>query len=320
MNTKIVYVIVANKEKIYVEQAYMSIWSCKHFNKDVRVEVVCDEESIDSITGYEELNTLIDSIKSFKFEEKITKFERSRILKTSLRNLIQGDFLFVDTDTIFCDSIQEVDDFNFDIGMVEDGNLKSFKNHPFKEAVNLRLEKTFNLELTDELPYYNSGVIYCKDTDKAKEFYKKWHDNWLISKSVGYKGMFDQQSLCKTILENPGYVNSINGIYNAQISENINYLTPGKILHFFNTKVIGRHPVHPFLNNDYYKQIQRENRLSDNVKEDIINCKTIFYEPSVLVAGADIPFFKSNTFIIFNLLLNNKVTNYLLNRIKKFKN
>lgn len=37
MQTKIVYVVVADKDSIYLEQAYVSVWSLKYYNPDASV-------------------------------------------------------------------------------------------------------------------------------------------------------------------------------------------------------------------------------------------------------------------------------------------
>ena len=52
---------------------------------------------------------LVDNIVMRKFSEEINNRERSRSLKTNLRHIVSGDYLFIDTDTIITGDLSFVD-------------------------------------------------------------------------------------------------------------------------------------------------------------------------------------------------------------------
>lgn len=233
MNTKIVYVVTSNGLDIYVEQAYISIWTCKYYNYSAEIIVVADSDSQQYLNKYKGFNELVSNYIFIDFNTDISKTERSRILKTTLREIIKGDFLFVDTDTIFCDSIDEIDNFSYNIGMVYDyhEDLLIFSNN-YKEIIS-RYINIYGNKPRIRSKYFNSGVIFCKDTFVSHIFYKRWHENWIISKKKSGK-LLDQIPLLQTENEYPKVIKSIPGIYNAQVSISNEFLHNGKIIHIFN--------------------------------------------------------------------------------------
>lgn len=62
MRTKIVYVLVSSEKDIYLEQAWVSFYSLKHFNNDAHVVIVCDNNSHVRILSYphENFERLVD--------------------------------------------------------------------------------------------------------------------------------------------------------------------------------------------------------------------------------------------------------------------
>ena len=129
MKTRIVYVVVSDETDIFLEQALLSIFSLRRHNPNVIVELVLDQATNDSIIGKRsEIKKYVNKITIIEVSTKYNKGQRSRWIKTNLRNLIEGDFLFIDTDTIITDSLEGIDDFEGDIGAVKD------KHAPVKKS------------------------------------------------------------------------------------------------------------------------------------------------------------------------------------------
>ena len=306
MKTKIIYVITSNGEDHYVEQALMSIWSCRHYNPQANIIVVADIESQIHIEKYNEFKELVGEFIYQEFEENVSKPIRSRILKTTLRNIVKGDFLYVDTDTIFCDSISEIDDFNFDIGLVEDLHFEKIDLSPFKEIIKRKLKETFNQELNSS-KYYNSGVIYAKDNEIVKKIYELWHINWLVTQSHGE--ILDQPSLLKVTNEHQNLISTLPGEYNVQMLLTVKYLNKGKILHFFNYDSGEKTSlIHPFFGKNYYENLKENKIINEEIKQDIINVKTLFHNNTFIIGPLDIPFWLSQQSRILKKLIEKKST------------
>lgn len=269
----------------------MSIWSCKHYNPEAEITIVTDESTFPHLEKYPELVMLATKVSIHEFSPGISNFERSRSLKTRLRFLIEGDYLFVDTDTIFCDTICEIDLIQSDIAIVEDLHVPFLLKHPLKKNIINRTESVYgDISVSEGTKYFNSGVIYSKDTDLSKHFYHEWNSNWELSKNKTNR-LYDQPALLKTIIDNPNYVKTLEGIYNVQLAGSIRYLFDGKILHFFNFNINGI--AHPFWNKEYYNRIKETLILSENVKADILNCKSLFAIPTCIIGPEESSFWKS---------------------------
>lgn len=127
MKTKLVYVLVSTPSDFYYEQVLISAWSAKYWNPDMKILLVVDE--LTDATQIGKRTALADVV-----DEKIvidlseggtsnyTSKERSRMLKTNLRSYVRGDILYVDTDTVVCGTLEDIDSFNMNIGAVNDGH------------------------------------------------------------------------------------------------------------------------------------------------------------------------------------------------------
>ena len=303
MNTKIVYVVISSDKDYYLEQMWVSLFSLRHFQEDVIVEVVTDDETAQRIRSskYIQVNNMLDSIIAVSFESDITGVERSRSLKTSLRNHVTGDFLFLDTDTIITGSLGEIDSFDFDLGMVYSWHCKLIER-PDRTIILKKVKKLFNVELRVDSEFFNSGVIYCKDTEKSRSFFKKWHENWLMTKDKP-KGTRDQTSLMVTVDEIGG-VNAISGDYNCQPIYSMKYIATAKIVHFFNLKW-ANHEWSPFCSDVFYQEIKKDGYISDNKKELILNCRSTFYAPTMCILSDDIKIWRSSIFKMLRKLYSN---------------
>lgn len=276
MKTKLVYVVVGNATNIYIEQAWCSIWSAKHFNPNSKIAVVADTETIKNIetTKREGFRELIDEIIDAHVPENFSKMEQSRWIKTNLRKLVERDFLFLDTDTLVTGDLSEIDSFTCNIGMVLDWHV-DFEHSFYKSIVKNNLSKIYNYHYNGSyLNYYNSGVTFVKDTSLSADFYNIWHQRWLESQSKGWP--FDQLSLFRTCIERSDTVMEINGIYNCQITASIQYLVNAKILHFYTANS----RLHPFKDKYIFERIREEKILSSEIQDMILKAKTLFSSPS----------------------------------------
>ena len=120
MNTKVVYVLVSNKNDYYVEMLQLSLYSLRMFHPEDIVEVVMDEKTYSRLV--KQRHRLLVDVKPIVVEipTEYSLMQRSRYLKTRLREIIVGDFLYLDTDTVIADSLAAIDDFQWDMAAVLD--------------------------------------------------------------------------------------------------------------------------------------------------------------------------------------------------------
>lgn len=284
MNTKIVYVIISGVNDVYFEQVWASAWSLKYFNPTAKVALLTDEETRNSIYSEDRKDALryIDEINVVEFDGEYSNKEKSRWIKTNMRNLIDGDFLFVDADTIITGDLSEIDKLSCSIGAVLDNNChaKEISDYfIFRTMYNDRLKSVFNVDYTPETDVFNSGVMYVKDNEEAHKFFTIWHENWKLSLSKGY--VVDQLPLVKTCIDMGNPIEEMSGIYNCQIRSSIQYLSKAKILHTFSTQ--GHSNISPIFGSDIYDSIKKNRIITSDVQNILLGCKEAFLSPTVLM-------------------------------------
>jgi hypothetical protein len=149
--------------------------------------------------------------------------QRSRYLKTSLREIISGDFIFLDTDTVIAGPLGEVDSFQCDIAAVwESHNGEIFK----KQTEPNDWEKLFSVK------QFNTGVLYVKDTATTHLFFQQWHENWKYCVSRGCH--FDQPGFRKAYAESGIEIEQMSGIWNCQVTRATSapFIDDAKVLHY----------------------------------------------------------------------------------------
>ena len=121
MKTKIVYAVVSDEKDVYLEEVFLSTYSLRLHNPDAFVELVVDSKTDATIKGdRERMLKYIDKKTVVNVPEHYNKVQTSRYLKTSLRQTVEGDFLFIDSDTIITDSLADADSLTGNVMMVLD--------------------------------------------------------------------------------------------------------------------------------------------------------------------------------------------------------
>lgn len=238
MKTKIVYCLVSDQEDYYYEQLLISLCSLRKHNPEALVEVVCDNNT------YATLHKNRSSIFNYNIyvnpvdvPEDWGKQEQSRYLKTNLRKLTRGNYLYVDTDTIICSSLDFVDDFTFEIAAVKDSHVERVLPKPFRckydsEYWIWERAQLANVNITGLL-HYNSGVMYVKDTQVADELYTRWFNIYSALLKKGVKA--DQLSLLLSNFEMNNVISSLPDDLNCQVITALSRdtLHNAKIVHYF---------------------------------------------------------------------------------------
>ena len=214
MKTKIVYVVVSDETDIFLEQALLSIFSLRRHHPDAYVELVVDQATNNTIIGKRsEIKKYVSKITAIKVPDNYNKGQKSRWLKTNLRNLIEGDYLFIDNDTIITDSLEGIDEFNGEIGAVKDKHAPVEQN---KDKDKLLLwSKQDGWTYSDDLAYFNSGVMFVRDCQFTHDFYREWNKRWQTC-STKYQRFYDQSPLAATNEFYQYPIKELTGDWNCQ--------------------------------------------------------------------------------------------------------
>ena len=209
------------------------MYSLKRHMPDAHIVLVTDNFTQASFEGLrkEELK-YADEIVVVPLDGKYTQRQRSRMIKTSIRQNVSGDFLYIDTDTIVCKPFTGLDRVKSDIAACLDTHCQSYLDNPYRR-IGLFDGRKLDWPIDTETQYFNGGVIYVKDTDKAHEFYRLWNENLIDSFSKGIN--MDQPSFAKTNYQMGHIIEVLDDVWNCELKHGIRYLKDALIVHYLTT-------------------------------------------------------------------------------------
>ena len=308
MKTKIVYALVSSPSDFYLEQALISVHSLRMYNPNAVVELVVDAiTDMNLMEKRAKIREYVDEVHVVETPEGYNPVQRSRYLKTNLRKYVKGDYLFVDCDTIICDSLSDIDNIEADMAMVADLN----GNLALSDVVILaRCDKAGFQQMKGQ-PYFNSGVVYSKDTLQCNKLYDRWYEKWCQSNSHGVK--YDQPALCAANVERGKIIQELDGIWNCQFKmQGYPYLKKAKIMHYYSNN--GENDAFYTLPMDMLFQEVRDNGITPLVEQLICHAKTDLYAVMTVNKGQFMSFFNSHMLYVYT----NRPTLYkILERIGK---
>jgi hypothetical protein len=253
---KLVYVLTCAPEKHYIEQALIAVFSARYWNPDIHIVLVVDDLTNQLLNGKRA------QILDYVSEKIIVPFEeisrspmyRSRWIKTSVRQMVEGDFLFVDCDTIVCKSLADIDTFDCKVGAVWESHLpvEEYCDGLRKKA--LASNARIGVDLDEEKEYFSSGVLWVKDVPDAYRLYELWHQYWLESEALGLP--IDQPALAKANRECGYLIRRIPDTYNCILFTRNDFVEKAHILHI----AAYRNPSFLF-NDKVFKEIKEKGLL-----------------------------------------------------------
>ena len=296
MKTQIVYTLISSEKDCFLEELWVSLYSLRQFHPEAIVKVLVDEPTKEYMTKFSELCELITEIVIVSVPANYNAKQRSRVIKTTVRNVIDGAYLFIDTDTVICKPLEEIDKLECDIAAVPDGHLYlSECMFPPTNSVN----KIFKTDVSDSKYWFNSGVMFVADNELTRKFYKRWNENWTYS--CFKKGQSqDQPALLATDKEFGYLISELPGIYNAQVAMSLKYFADAAIVHWWHMSFIENQDYSPYFSLQIYKDVKKFKGLSDDTIEQIEHCKQSFVSPSMPVGKEHIYFLFSPAGKVFN--------------------
>ena len=256
MKTKVVYVLTSTEKDIYLEQTLVSIYSLRKYNPQVHVTLLTDTLTEKTLRYGNRIQILefVDELIVINFPESLSGKIRSRYLKTNIRNYMDGDYLYLDSDTIVYADLSSIDDCVYNIAAVLDCH-GALSENPYLGMIREHA-KAVNNNLIKQDNYFNSGVMYVKDNNITRDFYKKWNATYNLSKDK--VSCMDQPSFNK-VNSDFNIVKEIDGIWNCQLKHGFRFFRNVKIFHILTTN---KHKdgdyLHLFQLDDFYMKLKNK--------------------------------------------------------------
>lgn len=277
MKTKIVYTIVCGTNNTYLEQTVVSAYSARFHNPEAHIVIVVDDETNDVIEcGRSLILDYVTEKISVNPPHSMTKIQKSRWIKTRLREIVSGDLLYIDTDTIIAGPLDDIDKIQDDIAAVRD--LHCYYKDSVVYPLLVDLMNKVNHTLTKDDEQFNGGVLYCKDNEIGHELYRNWHRLW-IEYLEKYDISIDQPALVCANAESNYPIKHLPDIYNCQVCKNgLKFLFKARIVHYFasNTGLKEAPCSYLFQDDRIFEVIRDLGYIPDSTIELIHDCKSAF--------------------------------------------
>lgn len=153
----------------------------------------------------------------------------SRHLKTVMRRVVRGDMLYLDIDTMLWRPPLEMFAGNHDLAGVKDRNYQCMHPH-YPEWVKPYYEQ-FGWSFSEH-GYFNGGVLFMRDSERARAFGELWHERWNRFRSVTGK-LLDQPSLNSSIGMDGLDVRAFPISYNAMVDVNPRWCRGAFVIHYY---------------------------------------------------------------------------------------
>lgn len=311
MNTKIVYVLVCGDSDYYLEQTLISACSCRLHNPYSNILVVTEEHTYSTLRGKRsELKKIVSEFIIKEIPAEYNQMQKSRYLKTNLRKFIDGDFLYIDSDTVIADSLEEIDSVKADLAAVYDSNRQSLITDSRCTCDSYINDHTKELGWPSVIGYpnYNGGVLFSRDSEISRMFFSRWFELWKESVEKGKN--IDMPALCRSNIELGGCIKELPGIWNCQIQrQGLDIISLAKIIHCFTGGNITQYEL---CSERVLDKIKFLGALDEEILGLIRNAKTAFAINSTLISSGEAELLKLP---INKLYLKNKFFFRVFNKI-----
>lgn len=226
----VVYVLTSSGCDIYSAMTRLSVASLLLSNHNIKVTLVCDSETDAAI------DRAADRVRG-EFADWMVidtpvgpPVYRNRYIKTNLRKIIEGPFLFLDSDTLIRKPLRDVFEKKTDLAVA--ANHSSCNADDQVGERNMQVLQRMGWKTTSNA-YFNGGVIFYNDTDKCRTFSADWHEKWkeCIAKGCGY---LDQPALNAAIADTHLSVTVLDDTYNKQVMKSCLFDIPdASIWHYY---------------------------------------------------------------------------------------
>ena len=232
MRTKVLYVIVSGVEDYYMEQLLVSVYSARHHNPTAHIEILMDKRTYETLPARGELSRSLEMLSCHytvvDLDAALTNKKRSRTLKTGMREYVEGDFLFLDCDTVVTAPLDGIDSIDCSLAACLDSHCL-FKDNPYRES-NIQMCRRIGLDISGEERFFNGGVLYSRDDQLSRDFFRKWSSLYLEGYENGVSQ--DQPSFCKANILIDRKFQVLDDVWNCELKHGVRFLRDALVVHY----------------------------------------------------------------------------------------
>jgi hypothetical protein len=176
------FVLTAKHLGLYADMAAVAALSVRRLHPQAQIILVTDEPTARAIDHHSHaLGNIVTEIvvRPTGTDDPVVS---SRHLRTVLRQLIKGDYLYLDTDAIAVRPLDRGWPRRADLAMARDRNQRGITPLALPGVEKLRVKLAWEFRMDR---YLNAGVMFVRDTPASHAFYAEWHRRWKQALSLG---------------------------------------------------------------------------------------------------------------------------------------
>lgn len=209
-------------------------------NPGLHLVVACDHETDVSIkrTG----NPLVNEVDEWVVVDTPPGNAgfRSRFVKTNLRAMIEGTFLFLDSDVFVRGDLSNIFKLSADVAGARNRSLAAFNEQLRDMDVATLAAMGWN---TGKEVYINTGVLFYNDTPGAHQFAAEWGRRWI--RSFARLGCHrDQPAMNSALHDTQPRLTVLPDCFNAQFKHTASVAAGAIIWHYYAS--LNKSPHTPF--------------------------------------------------------------------------
>jgi hypothetical protein len=241
---RVVYALTTNGRDFYSATTRVSVEAIRISNPSLRVVVACDAVSGRALkSSCDPLLNEIDELVICDTPEGNAGY-RSRHVKTRLREIIDGPFLFLDSDTFVRGDVSPIFSLDADIAAACNNSRDEFSEQVYEADAQIIALMKWQV---GGLVFLNSGVLFYNETPGARRFGSLWHQKWLDSAEALTGGLplppglklrkvhRDQPALHAALYEAQPRLSILPHKFNAQFKVTPRVVENAVIWHFYSS-------------------------------------------------------------------------------------
>lgn len=240
----IAYILTSTPNDEFLEQTVISVMTLRHVMPKAEIYILTDHDTKNTLTGkraaLEKYNV------KFMLVDVPTEYnnrDRSRFIKTSMNKYLPKDFIYIDCDTIICESLDSIP-LNYDIGMVLNRHMKTSES-PARDFIRRNAEHMgWHDGINDR--HFNGGFMSVHGGIASDKLFSLWHELWNETRIKSKGIIFDQTSLNEANYRLNGIITELDGTWNCQINRNcrcLPFIHDAKILHLYTNPKMYTHDM-----------------------------------------------------------------------------
>lgn len=228
----ICYALTSRGDDLYSQQTFVSASLVRWIHPEARITLVVDELTEPALHSCRDrvLDIACDVVRIATGMENPTS--RSRVLKTTMRGHVEGDLLYLDSDTLPIGRFDELFEHGAPLAAVQDytEQLLGLRRPRWVRDLYRHLQWQYPPK-----HYFNGGVLFMADRPETHRFAEEWNRRWRRCVAEA-NCMLDQPSLNSAVDEVGLKVKAMPHAFNCAVRSTVYPVRRARIFHYFTSQ------------------------------------------------------------------------------------